>query len=94
MSANGSDGNGEHEAPKPSAEVDRLAGVAKEVNVVEAVANFNGAFIEFMQRETDAYVESVGGNWSDEGLAEWIKARTAEMQRAWRTDLDLLTGDK
>jgi hypothetical protein len=80
------------EQPSNGAEIDRLADIAKEANIVNAVANLDGAFVQFMQRETDAYVAQAGDAWTDEGLAAWIKAREAEMQRAWRTDVADLTG--
>jgi hypothetical protein len=80
------------EQPDKDAEIARLAAAARSVNVVDAVHDLQGSFIEFFDRETRAYKTQAGDAWTDDGLAEWIKAREAEMKRAWKIDLDELTG--
>jgi hypothetical protein len=80
--------------PGNDAEIDKLAAAAKEVYVADAVVGLQGNFIEFFARETAAYKEHAGDAWTDDGLAKWIAAREAEMQRAWRTDVNELTGDE
>lgn len=83
MSASGNgDGNGSN------AEIARLARVAQHVNIGAAVAELQGEFIQFFDRETRAYMAQAGDAWSDNGLAAWIKEREAEMQRTWRADID------
>ena len=81
MPSNGDgDGNG--------AEIDRLAGIAQDVRIGTAVADLQGEFIAFFDRETRAYMAQAGDAWTDDGLAAWIKEREAEMQRCWRADVD------
>ena len=87
-----SSGEGEGNGKGTGAEIDRLAGIAAEVNVVDAVHTLQGEFIQFFARETAAYFAAAGPDASDAGLAEHIRQRNEEMQRCWRTDLDLLTG--
>jgi hypothetical protein len=80
-------GNGE------GAEIDRLAGVAQDANIVDAVVERQGEFVEFFDRETAAYFAAAGAEASDEGLANHIKQRTAEMRGCWTADVDeILTG--
>ena len=87
MSANGNGGNG-------NGEIERLAGVAKDTNIADVISELQGEFIHFIDRETHAYREAAGDSASDEGLAEHIRARTAEMQRAWRADVAIVSGSK
>jgi hypothetical protein len=78
----------------PGAEIDRLAEIAKDANIVAAVADLQGNFVQFMQRQTDAYFAAAGPAGTDEGLAAWIKERQAEMQRCWQADVNILTGGR
>jgi hypothetical protein len=73
-------------------EIARLAEIAKDANLVVAVAALQGEFVQFMQRQTDAYFAAAGPAWTDEGLASWINQRHAEMQRCWAADVKILTG--
>lgn len=91
MSGEGDDGDDGGGAHGPGVEVDRLAGIAADVSIVEAVHGLQGQFIAFFDRETRAYHEAAGAEASDAGLAVWINERQAEMRRAWRSDVDILT---
>ena len=71
-------------------EVDRLAAVAKDVNLVEEVHEFQGRFVEFFRREEAAYRAAAGAEASDEGLAAWIKEREAEMHQCWAADVEAI----
>jgi hypothetical protein len=76
-----------------SAKIDKLAGVAKDANLVTAVAELQGQLVHFIDRETRAYKAQAGDGWTDQGLAEHIRQRTAEMRRCWARDVDeILTG--
>lgn len=87
------DANGDGEQPGAGeGEIDRLAGIAGAANIVEAVADLNGNFRAFMQRETDRYFATAGADASDAGLAEHMRARWAEAQRCWAADVNILTG--
>ena len=89
----GGNGNGEHEAPKPSAEVDRLAGVAAGSNIVRAVhALPGGAFIPTIQKLTADYWAQADDD-DDSGLTAFLQARWPEAQRAWTDDVATVTGD-
>jgi hypothetical protein len=75
--------------------VERLAGIAANSSIVEAVHSLPGGstFAAFLQRETDAYIAQAGDGWTDAGLAAWVAERQAEMNRAWSADVARVTGD-
>jgi hypothetical protein len=75
-------------------EIEKLAGIAVEAktNFVEAALAV-GNSAEFFQRETDRYMAQAGADWSDDGLAEHMRARWSEANRAWAADVAAITGD-
>lgn len=77
----------------PRDEIAKLAGIAADASIATGVADLNGEVVNWFQDQTDAYVASVGGNWTDDGLAAWIAQRQEDMNRAWRADIATLTGD-
>ena len=73
---------------------ERLATVAAEANIVDAVAELpNSKLVNWLQDQTDAYVAWAGDKWTDEGLAAWVASRQAEMNAALRADVAIVTGD-
>jgi hypothetical protein len=62
------------------AQFDRLAAVAKDVNLVEEVHEFQGKFVEFFRREEAAYHAVAGSEATDAGLPSWIERKSAEMR--------------
>jgi hypothetical protein len=49
-----------------SAKIDKLAGVAKDANLVTAVAELQGQLVHFIDRETRAYKAQAGDGWTDQ----------------------------
>jgi hypothetical protein len=73
---------------------DRLAAAAREINLVDAIAELpHGNLANWLQDQTDAYVAWAGDKWTDEGLAAWVASRQAEMNAALRADVAIVTGD-
>jgi hypothetical protein len=72
---------------------ERLATVAAEANIVDAVAELpNSKLVNWLQDQTDAYVAWAGDKWTDEGLAAWVASRQTEMNAALRADVAVVTG--
>jgi hypothetical protein len=81
-------GDSEH-----NVELARLADIAAEANLVEAVHALPGGstFAAHIQRETAAYWAT---HDDDSGLTAWLQRRWPDAQRAWASDVAAVTGVK
>jgi hypothetical protein len=74
-------------------ELNRLAKVAKNPNLVDAVYGLpDSEFAAWMCREHAAYYAPAGASATDAGAAAWMREKWGEAQRAWTRDVDRVLG--